>query len=253
METKTRAFSLGGYAYGEGDRLVLFYSRELGKIKASAKGVRKSLSKLSPLIEIFNESEIILARRPGAEIYRLVQGRLADSRPRLKERLASISALQVLSDVMRSAVPDGEPNEDLYRLLLSALDRIGLSRDKPEAALTSFLLRFLDLGGYPLALETCAECGKETVGSGRLSVSRGGWVCTACDPHPAEGLKVTKDVLWILRKLRHEGTGTLPSAIAPSAREAFRVTADYLCRAVETELGTVDYFLRVTDSSGPVR
>lgn len=250
METKARAFSLGGYAYGEGDRLILFYSLELGKIKASAKGVRKNLSKLSPLTELFNESDIILARRPGAEIYRLTQGRLLDSRPRLKERLASISSLQVLSDVMRSAVPEGEPNGELYQLLVSALDRIALSRDKPEAALTSFLLRFLDLGGYPLALEICAECGREAAGAGRLSVVRGGWVCGSCEPHPSEGLKVSKDVLQVLRKLRKEVSGSLPASSASAAREAFRVAADYLRHTVEQKLETVDYFLRVNGRSG---
>jgi len=249
METKTRAFSLGGYAYGEGDRLVLFYSRDLGKIKASAKGVRKNLSKLSPLTELFNESDVVLARRPGADIYRLAQGRLLDSRHHLKERLASISSLQVLSDILRSAVPDGEPNSELYESLLSVLDRIGLSRDKPEAALAAFILRFLDQGGYPLALESCAECGKETGGPGRLSVLRGGWVCGSCDPHPSEGLKVSKDVLLILRKLRKEGAGTLPASAAVSAREAFRVAAHYLRHTVEQKLETVDYFLRVTDTS----
>jgi DNA repair protein RecO (recombination protein O) len=246
METKTRAFSLGGYAYGEGDRLVIFYSPTLGKIKASAKGVRKSTSKLSLLTELFNECDIVLARRPGSDIYRLTTGVIVDSRPRLKERLASITALQVLSDVLRSCVPDGEPNPELYHLLGSALERIGLGRDHPEAALSAFLLHFLELGGYPLALETCAGCGREAALGGRLSALQGGWVCSTCDPSPAEGLKVSKEVLSLLRKLRKEGKGTLPAAVLPIAREAFRVCADYLRHTVEQDLATVDYYLRVT-------
>lgn len=79
---------------------------------------------------------------------------------------------------------------------------------------------------------------------------RGGWVCGSCDPHPSEGLKVSKDVLMILRKLRKEVSGSLPASSASTAREAFRVAADYLRHTVEQKLETVDYFLRVNGRSG---
>jgi DNA repair protein RecO (recombination protein O) len=247
METKVRAFSLGSYAFGEGDRLVVFYTREQGKLKASAKGVRKPASKLVVLTELFNESALTLARRPGAEIYRLVHGTLADSHPSLRERLASISALQVMADVMRSCVPDAEPQMELYDLLASTLSRVGAGRDHPEAALTAFLLRFLEMGGYPLALEFCAACGKSDGAGGRLSALRGGWVCASCDPSASEGLKVSREVLALLRRLRREGTGTLPGSAAASARDALRVVGDYLRHTVEHDLPTLEYYLRVTE------
>jgi hypothetical protein len=48
--------------------------------------------------------------------------------------------------------------------------------------------------------------------------------------------------------LRKEVTGTLPASAAKAAREAFRVTAEYLKQTIEQDLPTVDYFLRVTEN-----
>lgn len=249
-ETRTRVFSLGNYPYGEGDRVVVFYSRDLGKIKAAAKGVRKSTSKLVVLTELLNESDVVLAKRPGADLYRLAHGSLLDSRPALKERLASISALQVLADVLRSCVPDAEPDEGLYALLTETLERIGLGRDHPEAALARFFLRFLERGGYPASLASCAACGRSDAQVGRLSAMRGGWVCSSCDPNPSEGVKLSGEALGILRRLQVEGRGSLPAASAPDCREAFRAVALYLRHTLEQDLPTVDYYLRVTSTGG---
>jgi DNA repair protein RecO (recombination protein O) len=249
-EQKVHCVSLGGYAYGEGDRLIVLYTREMGKVKAAAKGVRKAPSKLSVFTELFSESEVLLTRRPGAEIYRLIQGRLIRSRRKLKERLASIAALQVLADVLRKALPDDEPQEELYDLLSSTLDRLEGAGDRPEAALSSFLLRFLDMGGYPLRMDACGLCGEKPKGAGRLSARRGGWICADCGAPVSEGPEVQANVLGLLRKLRGEGKGVLSASDAPRARAAFRAASAYLIVTLEDHLPSVDYFFRVTDSIG---
>jgi len=249
IETRVHGFSLGGYAYGEGDRLTLFFSREKGKVRLAVKGARKSGSKLFVLTELFNESELSITRRPGAEVYRLLQGRLLDSRPKLKERLASLTALQVLADILRTALPDDEPQPDLYVAVEEALSRIERSLDRPEVALIGFILRFHDWGGYPLSLDACAVCGKSGAAEGRLSIRRGGWTCGKCAIPEAEGPELSRGALEILRRLRSEGTGKIPKTSSGQVREAFTSIASYLSHTLEHELPTVGYFLRVIESS----
>jgi len=247
-ESKVTGFSLGGYAYGEGDRLALFFTREMGKIRVAARGARKSGSKTSVLTELFNECELALTRRSGSEVHTLIQGRLLDARIGLKSHLASLSALQVLSDILRSALPDDEPQPELFRVLENTLNRIALAPNRPETSLAAFILRFLDLGGYPLSLEVCASCGEAARGPGCLSVRRGGWACAECVSSPGEGPDLSAGALVILKKLREEGSGTISAALAAHSRPAFKAAALYLSHTLEHELATVEYFLKVTES-----
>jgi DNA repair protein RecO (recombination protein O) len=251
VELKVRGFSLGGYAYGEGDRLVLFYTLERGRVKVSAPGARRTGSKFSAISELFNESELSLARRPNGEVFRLLQGRLLDARPALKSGLPSLASLQFLADILRQAIPDDEPQPELYAALLGVLDRMVPAGDHPEAALASFIVRFLLLGGYPLILEKCVQCGGGGVGGGRLSARRGGFVCAGCHAPAAEGPEIGGKPLDVLRFLQSEGTGRLPAASRIAAREAFRSVASYLLHILERDLPTLGYFLRVTQGPDP--
>jgi len=253
-ESKVSGFSLGGWSYGEGDHLTVFFTREAGKIRAAVKGSRSKPSKLRVLSELFNESELVLSRRAGSDIHRLTQGRLMDARLPLKANLASLSALQVLADILRSGLPDAEPQEELYEALTGTLGRIALHPGRPEAALTAFILRFLDLGGYPLRLGECALCGQDARGKGRLSALRGGWVCAECGAPPAEGPETEDAVRSLLEKLRGEKTGLLRRGADLPLSDAFRAAALYLSHALETELPTVDFYLKtvsLTRSTGP--
>jgi DNA repair protein RecO len=74
-QLRTRGIILARTNYGEADRILTFLTPDHGKLKAIAKGVRKSKSKLAGGIELFSISDISFI--PGRkEISTLVSTRL---------------------------------------------------------------------------------------------------------------------------------------------------------------------------------
>src|SRR5256885_8858328 len=72
---RTQAIILNRTDYGEADRIISFLTPDHGKLKAIAKGVRKSKSKLAGGIELFSVSEVsfIIGR---SEINTIISTRL---------------------------------------------------------------------------------------------------------------------------------------------------------------------------------
>src|SRR5437660_1481476 len=59
---KTEAIVLRQQALGEADRIVTLFTREYGKLRAAAKGIRRPASRLGGRLEPFTHARLLLAR-----------------------------------------------------------------------------------------------------------------------------------------------------------------------------------------------
>src|SRR3989338_4307269 len=71
----TKGIILSRTDYGEADRILTFLTNDHGKVRAIAKAVRKSKSKLAGGIELFSVSEITIVEGRG-EVKTLISTRL---------------------------------------------------------------------------------------------------------------------------------------------------------------------------------
>ena len=65
MDKKTKVIVFGSKDKGENDKLVTFFSADLGLIQATVKGVKKLGAKLSSCTFSFAFSEVVLAEKSG--------------------------------------------------------------------------------------------------------------------------------------------------------------------------------------------
>ena len=243
-----RGFVLEARNYAETDKIVQLYTLQLGRIKAIVKGVRKPKSKLSSAIDLFTESGFSLHKRPSADLYLLTQAKVFNSFSELKKDLKTITALQVLADLITQSLHDTEPHPEVYSLLGETLEGLGKKGTEAESLLTSFILKFLDLLGNPLELAVCVEC--ETVLKRKeafLIPHRGGALCEDCCPTGPVRLKASPVELEVLKKLR-----TLPMEkvhvlkMKPLfLRRIFLMVLEYLERTIEKKLKAVDFYLKI--------
>ncbi len=242
-----RGFVLEARSYAEADKIVQLYTFQLGRVKAIVKGVRKPKSKLSSAIDLFTESAFSLHKKPSADLYVLSQAKVLDSHGELKKDLVTITALQVLADLLVQTLHDIEPHPEVYDLVretLAALD----GKSGPESVLAAFALKFLDRMGYPLELDNCVECGTSLQRrKATLIPHRGGALCEDCCPSGPARLKVTPAELEILKKFRSlplDKVHVIKMRTAFS-RELFLTTLDYFERTIEKKLKSVEYYLKV--------
>jgi DNA repair protein RecO (recombination protein O) len=150
---------------GEADRIITILGRTTGRIRAVAKGVRRTKSRFGARLEPFTHVDLML--HPGrsldiitqAEVIRPYGEPLVGDYPRYTAGVAMLETAERFTPVEK------EPALRQLLLLIGGLRSLGEAEHDPRLVLDAFLLRSLAVAGYAPALEECARCGAP--GNGR--------------------------------------------------------------------------------------
>ncbi|TFC53322.1 DNA repair protein RecO [Cryobacterium sp. TMT1-21] len=162
---------------GEADRIVTMLTRQHGKVRAVAKGVRRTASKFGARLEPFMVADVQLYEGRTLDIITQAESLgsygalIADDYP----SYTAASAMVETADKLTEA----EGSLQQYLLLVGALR--SLSRREHGAGLTldSYLLRALSMAGWAPSFEDCSRCGAKGSHSA-VVVQVGGIVCDDC-------------------------------------------------------------------------
>src|ERR1700678_1121514 len=169
---------------GEADRIITVLGRTTGRIRAVAKGVRRTKSRFGARLEPFTHVDLML--HPGrsldvitqAEVIRPYGEPLAADYPRYTAGVAMLETAE------RFTPMEKEPSLRQLLLLIGGLRSLGEAEHDPRLILDAFMLRSLAVAGYAPALEECARCGAPAR-ERRLpafAVAAGGLLCASCRP-----------------------------------------------------------------------
>src|ERR1700757_926478 len=163
---------------GEADRIITLLTRQNGRVRAVAKGVRRTKSRFGARLEPFTHVDVML--HPGrsldvitqAEVIRPYGAPLAEDYPRYTAGTAMLETAERLTPVEK------EPALRQFLLLVGGLRALGgtaehggsedtgAGRDS-RLVLDAYFLRSLAVAGYAPALDECARCG--TASGARLT------------------------------------------------------------------------------------
>jgi DNA repair protein RecO (recombination protein O) len=193
---KARAVVLSSRPLGEADRIVRLFTRELGRVDAVVKGVRKTTSRWGGRLEPFNVCDLLL--HPGRSLYTVTQAQLVDVFVHLRMDREGLTAAAIVCEAAAGVTPEHEPEERVFALLrntLRELDRGISGRAVDSPLVLGALLKLLFEAGYQPVLDQCAACGSggRTVG---FSAARGGLLCADC---VGEGVPVTPEAVEAMR------------------------------------------------------
>ncbi|HVF04052.1 MAG TPA: DNA repair protein RecO [Frankiaceae bacterium] len=164
---------------GEADRIVTMLSRRHGKVRAVAKGVRRTKSRWGGRLEPFVHVDV--QNYAGRELDIVTQAEIVDPFAAMMNDYERYTAGTAILETADRLTEEREPSLKLYLLLVAALRALDSGEHTPGLVLDAFLLRALAVSGYEPALDDCARCGAD--GPHRwFAVSAGGVVCTACHP-----------------------------------------------------------------------
>lgn len=152
-QLRTRAIVLGRTDYGEADRILSFLTPDHGKLKAIAKGVRRSQSKLAGGIELFSVSDISFI--PGRrDISTIVSTRLIKHYGNIVKDLDRTNLAFALIKRINKATEDA-PEPDYFYLLEAAFAALDdASTDLINLIETWFNMQLLRLAGHTPNLRT---------------------------------------------------------------------------------------------------
>jgi DNA repair protein RecO (recombination protein O) len=195
--------------WGEADRFLSLFTREQGKIRAVAKGVRRLRSRKAGHLEPFTCVTLMLAR--GRDLWIVTQAETVDAYQPLREDLVRTGyAAYTIELLDRFTYEEGE-NRPLYKLLKETLNRIACEEDV-FLAVRFFEIRLLDMLGFRPEFFQCVKCRSEIVAQDQyFSFSLGGVLCPSCGvgTFGSDTRPVSKEAL---RFLRHFQRSNYPEA-----------------------------------------
>lgn len=230
---------------GEADRLIGLFSRELGKLQAIAKGIRKLRSRKAGHLEPFTRVSLQMAR--GRDFYIITQAETIQAHTTLHEDLLLIGyAAYVVELLDRFTYEEGE-NRSLYRLLINTLDRLAEGHN-PWLVLRYYEVRLLDHLGFRPQLLECASC-QETIQPRDqfFSAAEGGVLCPRCGKSKLGARPISMPALKYLRHFQRstyaEVTRARPSLEINTELEV--LIQHYLTYLLERNLNTPAFIRRV--------
>ncbi len=145
----------------EADVIVSFFTRDYGKLRGVAKAALKSRKRFGGALEPMTVARAWFAEKPKQELVRLDQLEIVSSpltRPVDATRLAVLS---FYAEVLDEALPEHDPQETIFRLILSVLEQTNAAQSasaQPWMPLTYFSLWMTRLMGLLPDLGHCTIC-----------------------------------------------------------------------------------------------
>lgn len=218
------AVVLRTYKLGEADRIVVLLTAEHGKLRAVARGVRKTTSKFGARLEPMSHVRLLLAQ--GRDLDVISQADAIDNLAPLRGDLDHMtSGIAVLEAVDQLAL-DREPVPELYRMVVGVLRTIA-ERSAP-LVVPAFYWKLLALDGVRPELDACVRCGTD----GPLvafDMGQGGATCRSC----RSGSPLGEEALDLMRRILG---GRLNDALSVPASPVTHEVAAHATRALEHHL-----------------
>jgi DNA repair protein RecO (recombination protein O) len=203
---------------GEADRIVTMVTKGHGKVRAVAKGVRRTTSKFGARLEPL--SHVSLLCWQGRELDIVNQAEATETFRAVREDLARVTKAFTLLEVVDQMAQERLANAPLFDMLVGALR--ALERDNAALLVPAFCLKVLALEGSAPVVDECVSCGTpdDLVA---FDLVEGGVLCRAC----RRGRPISPAALDLVRRILGGG---LSSALAepdgPVAREVGEVATE---------------------------
>lgn len=213
---------------GESDRILTVFSREIGKHRFVAKGVRRPGSRMAGQSEPYMIAHFQLARTRSLPIASQVEA--VQAFPRLRASEEAIAAAGLMAERIEQLTAEDEAAPAVYALLESSLDLLDQGAS-PERVSLIFDLMLLRETGFRPGFQSCLECGETLAPAANgFHVERGGLVCERCMSRLSGVRPVSIDVQKILRMIDRGDIGqALAVRMGPVlVRQASTLVSEYV-------------------------
>ena len=143
--TKTESIILKTADLGEADRLLIIYTKEFGKIRVVARGIKKLESKLRYHLEPLSHSQLILIE--GKSIRIVKDAILINEFLKIKKDLEKTKIAQEIAELIDEAIAGEEKDEKIWELLTTTLHQLNVGGSTSHIV-RDFRANLIKLLGY---------------------------------------------------------------------------------------------------------
>jgi DNA repair protein RecO (recombination protein O) len=221
---------------GEADRIVTVLGKTHGKIRAVAKGVRKTGSRIGSRLEPFNVADVQFYEGKNLDTVQQVE-----TVALLGSDLAADYDLYTTGTAMvetADRLTDHDHSSAQYQLLLGGLKALAGKAHAAELILDSYILRALSIAGWTPELTNCVLTGEEGAHTHFL-ITAGGVVSDTAAPPGTPRLR--PESIALLTALLAGDWVIADASDATARREARGIVAAYLQFHLERSIKSLSH------------
>ncbi|HEX6507950.1 MAG TPA: DNA repair protein RecO [Chloroflexota bacterium] len=246
---RTEAIVLKGYNYGEADRILTLLTPHAGKLRAVAKGVRKTKSRMSGHVDLFTRSSLLVAR--GRQLDIVTQAETVEIFRAIREDLWRTSYAHYVAELLDAFSAEALPNYPVYALAVDTLRRLS-GATQLDLAVRAFELQLLSLNGYRPQLHRCLHCDATIQAQiNRFSAHMGGVLCPDCSALDKAATPISVSALKVLRNLQtnEDAVVGLPALDGEVRREVENRLGEYIAFRLESRPRSLGFLERLRAES----
>jgi DNA repair protein RecO (recombination protein O) len=223
------------YRLGEADRIVVLFTEQHGKVRAVAKGIRKTQSKFGARLEPASHVKLLLHK--GRDLDIVNQAELVEAPAHLRNDLDRLTQAMAALEVVDQLSLDREPDPHRYRMLVGVLRTL---EDRPSSLVVpAFFWKLLMAEGVRPELDVCVACGADSVPLVAFDTDQGGALCRTC----RRGISVSEGALVLMRQvLGGELNAALAAPVTTATHEVAHLATRFMEHHLERRLRAVAMF-----------
>jgi DNA repair protein RecO (recombination protein O) len=251
---ETDAFVLRAFTIKEADKVCVFFTREVGKLRGVARGARKLKSRFGASLEPLTEVSLVYFQKENKELVSISNCEIISSQ--FVEGMSSemLGVMHYLAELVIEFIPEHEPNERIYKLIRATLEALrgiddadAKERDEKLSAIVRYFeIWTLKLAGFFPHWRNCGACKRDLIGQATVWLTNEGIPqCSACGGGRGEELR---PLVW---RTIHDILTQAPLKFLSSPREARSIAqvgnlaARLITRVLERELKSYEVLGRL--------
>lgn len=193
---RTRAIVLDRTKLAEQDLILTLLSADGSQVRAVAKGARKPGGRLAARVELFCETDFLLAAGRSLDV--VSEASLVEPHAGLRGDYERVAAASVVAEVAHLTCYEDAPDPFLFPVCSRALRACEEAADRAhlDLVVAAYAMKVLAHGGWRPELTGCCACGDEDLAY--FSASAGGALCASCAREVAGARELSKsEVAWL--------------------------------------------------------
>ncbi len=142
---KIEGFVIKRNNFNEADRILTVFTKQSGKVRIKATGVRRIASRRSPHVELLNLS--LLTVYQGRNIQTLIEAETIESFSDIKKNLKKVGFAYHICELINKLCPENQENRQVFNLILDILTKLA-KEDNIKATIDKFEINLLGLLGF---------------------------------------------------------------------------------------------------------
>jgi len=195
---KSEAIVLRTYNLTESSKIIVLLTPGRGKVRAVAKGVRRTKSKFGSALEPITHVEVQIHFKEGRDLQTLSQAETRESFPSIRSDLTRLGLASLMCELMGQFVQEGEESTPQFVLLLVSLKTLASMSKNYGSLLISFYMKLLDISGLLPEVNFCVRC-KGAIRDHAYLATVGGALCSKCSAGVGE--RISAGSLKVMTRL----------------------------------------------------